>query len=390
MGSVQSSRFDWCATAFVLSLVIPSAGTVERYLGLAGVLAYGIAAPAALVYVHRRGFAAIVSAMTTRHAAVLAGATLVLLVAAFLVGYPIANSGLIGRGSDRDEALNTATTELLEGRYPYYPKTYTGNLITPLPGALIIAAPAVLLGNSAYQNLVWLAAFVATMAWFLRDARSAVVLLLVILGSSPIVASEYVTGGDLLANSLCVLLAVMWLVRLVPDPSVRGWHKALLAVAFGLGLAWRANFGLVVPLVFSALAQRAGLRPALGSMTIAGVTAGAVTLPFYVYDPGGFSPLHTARTFTQFESMFPGAGLVLTGACGLVAGLLAIGRSNAEVFPLLRRCALALLVPVVTVILLGSAQAGTLDLRAAMYGMSALFFGAVGFLPRRDHAGSNA
>src|SRR3990167_9116491 len=84
MGSVQLSRFDWCATAFVLSLVIPSAGTVERYLGLAGVLAYGIAAPAALVYVHRRGFAAIVSAMTTRHAAALAGATPVLLVAAFL------------------------------------------------------------------------------------------------------------------------------------------------------------------------------------------------------------------------------------------------------------------------------------------------------------------
>ena len=62
--------------------------------------------------------------------------TALLLLALFVVVYPRVNTTTPGRGSDRDEALNLAATELLDGRYAYYPATYLGNPISPLPGAI--------------------------------------------------------------------------------------------------------------------------------------------------------------------------------------------------------------------------------------------------------------
>ena len=82
--------------------------------------------------------------------------SLVLLAVAFGVIYPIANRGVSG-GSDRDEALNIAAAALWRGENPYYQRTYLGNVVSPLPGAILLAEPFVAIGNSAYGNLFWLA-----------------------------------------------------------------------------------------------------------------------------------------------------------------------------------------------------------------------------------------
>jgi len=82
-----------------------------------------------------------------------------LLIAAFIVLYPVARSGLFGPGSDRDDALNVALQALLSGHYPYYAQTYLGNPPTPMPGALLLALPFFALGTSAWQNLFWLPVF---------------------------------------------------------------------------------------------------------------------------------------------------------------------------------------------------------------------------------------
>ena len=88
----------------------------------------------------------------TRRRALASGATAGLGLAALsLVG--------CGGGSDSDDALNLATRALLHGEYPYRIRTYLGSPATYLPGSLLLAVPFVLLGNAAYQDLFWLAAF---------------------------------------------------------------------------------------------------------------------------------------------------------------------------------------------------------------------------------------
>src|SRR5262245_14897772 len=176
----------WTAAAFALSLALPSTAVAQTYLDVTGVVAYLVLAGVALFWIHAR-LPLIARALTTKRAYVVAAVILGALVVLFAVGYPLANSGRFGRGSDRDEAMNLAATELLHGRYPYYPRTYTGNQISPLPGAVVLAVPAMLLGNTAYQNLFWLGAFVAGAAWLFNDLSAAVVLMAAILAASPTV-----------------------------------------------------------------------------------------------------------------------------------------------------------------------------------------------------------
>jgi hypothetical protein len=73
--------------------------------------------------------------------------------------YEVVQSGRFGGGSDSDDALVTGVYELAAGRYPYYVKTYLGNPISPLPGALILAAPFVAVGCVALAHVFWLFVF---------------------------------------------------------------------------------------------------------------------------------------------------------------------------------------------------------------------------------------
>jgi hypothetical protein len=384
----RARAFD--SGAFAVLLVVPSLAVVERYLGLAGVLVYVVCAFPLGVLLHRHLISRIASRLTARAAYSLAIAAIAILIVAFAIGYPLANSGVVGPGSDRDEALNIATGAFLRGEYPYYERTYLGNRISPLPGALVIAIPAVLLGNSAYQNLFWLVVFSVTASRLLRDIRLAVVLLLALLATCPILASEYVTGGDLLANSLYVTCAVIWLMHAVTRGDTGGRSAFGYAAFLGLTLASRVHFVLILPVLFSGIRHVASARRAFECVAVAATVFAVLTVPFYLYDPAGFAPLHTARTFSQFQSMFPGASLILAGLCGAVALLAAASPRTADLFAVLRRCALVLVFPAILVVAIGSIQSGGWDLRAAMYGMTALFFGAVGLAARWIHAGSNA
>src|SRR5260370_38096939 len=73
--------------------------------------------------------------------------------------YPKGKVQMGGRGSGGDDGLNLGVNELLNGRHPYSVRTYLDNPISPLPGAILLAIPFVLVGSSAYQNLFWLGVF---------------------------------------------------------------------------------------------------------------------------------------------------------------------------------------------------------------------------------------
>jgi len=376
-----SPRLDLSFVGFALSLLIPSTAQIQKYFGVVGVAIYIAIASSALLIVCRYVFTRFASTVTDKQVLWLIAATFLILLAVFLVVYPLANSGIVGVGSDRDEALNSATTDLLKGRYPYYGKIYTGNRISPLPGSLVLAVPFVLLGNSAYQNFFWLFAFLISMNSYLKNRWAALLLLWVILALSPVVLQELVTGGDLLANSLYVLLSVLWMVSAICQPGFNSWGKSLLAVLLGVGLASRANFILLLPLVFSALIQSVGWKSATKYGAITCLTIGVMTVPFYLHDPQGFSPLHTANKLAQFQTILPFAGIILPLATGIIAIILSFHYTNGSLHVLLRNCAIVLAFPVLSGFILQSIAVQNLNFGFTGFGLAFLFFGTVAFWP---------
>jgi hypothetical protein len=371
------------ALGFTASLLLPSIVVIHKYLGYAGVVVYVAIAGTALMALHGR-FDRIAARLTMRRAAVLAAVIACGLVVAFAVGYPLANSGIIGPGSDRDEHLNMGARELIEGRFPYYqigPWPYN-SIISQMPGALLMAIPFVLLGNGSYGNFLWLAVFVAAAARVGPGFRTAVLLLALILATAPIVLNEFVIGGDLLGNAIYVLVFTLAVVELVPRGDFGAWQKVAAALALGVGLSSRGQFLLVLPLVSAALARRAGAAAAAGYTAIVCAGFAAVTVPFVLYDPAAFSPFDTAG-FLQSDYLPSWWKYLMAGACG-VAAVAAALRPGVDARPvLLRRCAGVLAMPVVIAAALRSYDTGTLDLGMLGYGLSFLFFGALGYAPRR-------
>lgn len=380
--TLPTSNLNWSLVGFALSLLIPSTAVFQKYLGITGVVAYiTIAFFALLLFAKYRYIPGkLASKVTEKQTFWLAVMTVVIVLIAFVVVYPVANSGIVGGGSDGDEALNTATTELLHGRYPYYPRTYLGNPISPLPGALLFAIPFVLLGNSAYQNFFWLIVFIIAMKSYLKDGYLALLLLWVIFALSPIVLYQFLIGSDYISNSIYILLLMLWMVTSISQTHLSSWKKALLAFLLGIGLSSRANFILLLPLIFSAMVQQVGWRSAAKYTAITIITFVVITVPFYLYDPQGFSPLHTANKLGQFQSIIPLAGLVIPLSTGILALTLAFFQSKSRNFSiLLRNCTIVLAFPVLCGILFSMIKSGKIDLSFASFGTFFLFFGAVAF-----------
>jgi hypothetical protein len=362
-----------------LSLILPSAWVAQKYLGLCGAASYAVLASAILFLGHRYLFEPLAARMTNARAVFLAVATFALLIACFALVHPVADGAVPGRGSDRDDALNMATWALLKGHFPYYGRTYLGSYLTPMPGALMLAAPFVVLGDSAWQSFFWLFAFLLVARRTTGDLGRSLILLWVCLSLSPGVLHELVTGGDLLANGIYVLVFIVLLFEAVAAPSPRAWKKAGAAVLLGIGLSSRANFALVLPLVFSALARTAGWRAAAGYLAVTCATLASITLPFYLYDPASFTPLWSAGELGAFDATLPHAEVVIPLAAGAVALALSFRRGNGRLPVLLAHCAAGLAVPVLAGAALEIIEARRIELGFLGFGLCFTFFGALAF-----------
>ena len=90
-----------------------------------------------------------------------------LLAGAFDALYPISLRHTLNRGSDREDALRIELDAMRHHLYPYDARTFLGNPPTPLPGAMLLAAPFYAIHHIAWQNFLWLALFfVFTARWF--------------------------------------------------------------------------------------------------------------------------------------------------------------------------------------------------------------------------------
>ena len=250
-------------------LFVSSAGSIQKYAGtpvaIASLPLFLVAAVALLPRLERA-----VSRCSVRLALFAAAAGLLFLAIALVVIYPHVNVHTLGNGSDRDDAADIGARRLLDGEYPYGPLTYLGNPISQLPGALALAAPFVeALGHSAYANVFWLAVLIVVVVVVGRPLPASVAIVAAAIVLSPGVLREYLTGGDLIANTIYVAAASVGVFRLAAHRR----SGPLAALALGVTLASRANFSLLLIPLTVALARRYGLRRACALVAVAALTA---------------------------------------------------------------------------------------------------------------------
>jgi hypothetical protein len=379
----DTSRKVRTFAGLVFCLVVPSFGVIQKYFGNSGLLIYVVAATAILWLAYRYLAELFLLRLSERQAQLLAVATFVALTLVFALVFPRANVHIAGRGADADDALNLAVGELLHGRYPYYVQTYLQNAIANFPGAILLAAPFVLLGNSAYQNLFWFGVFFFAVSRFTRSWRRGLILVWALLILSPVVMNYVVTGGDDLANSIYVLVFMLLTVRWVSNADAPAWKRVLSALLLGISLSSRANFLLVMPQMFAALTMKAGWRLALRYSAVTLAAVAAVTIPFWIIDPAGFTPLRAqSHKVAEFQGILPFAGLVVPALGGSIALVLAWQSLRHRRETWLRDCAIVQAFLVVCVVTLSVIQTGTLSLIETSYGVFFLFFGVMAFGPK--------
>lgn len=389
METKRSLYKNWALYGFTLSLTIPSIGQVQKYLGNLGVLFY-LAIVTILIFILFRYkiISFFLKTLTEKQAFYICLATLLCLMVIFFNVYPLVNSGIVGGGSDRDEDNTIAAIELLHGRYPYYVKTYLGNRITHFPGALMLSIPFVVLGNSAYQNFFWLLIFVITARYYLKSWRLSLFLLWTILFLSPIVMQELVSGGDLISNGIYVLTSMFFLVDAVSGERVSQYKGILCSVLLGIGLSSRMNFIFVLPLLFSCILQNTQPSVSFKYIVLTCIICATVTVPFYLYNPEGFSPLYgQLHKISKFEFLLPSATIILLGIGTIISLALSFMHMKNDCVVLFKNCAIVQAFFVLSCIVLETLQSRRLNLILSGYGLSFLFFGTLAFLEglKRDY-----
>lgn len=227
-----------------------------------------------------------------------------------------------------------ALSELAGGRYPYAATTYLQNPITPLPGALVLAAPfRFLLGTAAWQNVAWTALLLPVLngGWRLRPGPTVLWLLTVVYGLE--VWREFLIGDDLVTGAVPALAAVAWTLRVATPPSVRspgadtasdGSAPFLTAAAVALGVTTctRPHLALVVVVVAVAVGLRAGRRRGLFVGVVAAAVWAVLVVPFLLGGLARFSPLHVAAKVTAQRGLSVGIVVIALGAALLLGAVL--------------------------------------------------------------------
>lgn len=318
-GLAPASAKETTTSLLVLSALVTfaSSGFVQKYAGTAGVLGY-LAAVTAVLFLTRRA-SGWISGFCEKHFGILAGLCSVILIAGFVVTHPMEDSRGPGKSSDRDEGLNLAVNRLLRGETPYYPPNPEAGPLSVLPGSVAMAVPFVAAGDSSYQNLFWLPVFLLVAWRYLADKTAALLLLAVPLGISPSLLYEFVSGGDLITNSIFVAVFLLFAIHAWTTDSGTPWLRIAACVMLGIALASRANFVLLIPPFAALIWRKSGFRAALLASVLTGIVVLAVTVPFYLNDPAGFTPFLSKQKLAVADSKLPAASTLLVGATALAS-----------------------------------------------------------------------
>lgn len=199
----------------------------------------------------------------------------VTLAAAFAVLYPISLRHTLNSGSDREDALRVELEAVRHHQNPVDARTFLHNPPTPLPGAMLLAAPFYAIGRIAWQNLMWYALFFLFAIRFFRYRATALFFLAVFLLLAPANFSDFTSGGDYLTNFFYVAIALALFAWSLDKPSL----VCLPAAAFlGVVLSSRGIYVLALIPLFALTIQRVSLTRALLLFAIVLTASVAVTL----------------------------------------------------------------------------------------------------------------
>jgi hypothetical protein len=203
---------------------------------------------------------------------------------AFAVLYPISLRHTLNRGSDREDALRIELNAVVHHQYPYDARTFLGNPPTPLPGAMLLAAPFYAIGHIAWQNFLWLALFFAFTTRFFRFRATALFFLATFLLFAPADLSDFTSGGDYLTNFFYVAIAVALFAHSLNRPLTAAIPGAIF---LGITLSSRALYPLIlIPLLALALQRTPDSRPRTAALfAIVLAAAAAITLPIFTPHP---------------------------------------------------------------------------------------------------------
>lgn len=301
-------------------------GEVWNVGGAATALGYGLTVTAATLvlrpWVAERLGRAPAWVLPALVAVVVAGLT-----AAFVVGVPPLYRDALGVGSDRADALGVALSRLADGLYPYGATTYLGNPITPLPGALLLAAPFWgATGYAGWQNPVWLLLLLAVLRGRrpLR-ARPTLTWVLVAVGGLEVLR-EFLVGDDLVTGAVPAVAALAWTLRVADGRSTAA--VAAVAMVLGVTTCTRPHLVLVLVVVFAAVGVRAGARRALLVGGCAGLAWVVLIVPFLLGGLARFSPLHVVAKVTGDRAVTVGIVVVALVAVVLLVAALAAARPS--------------------------------------------------------------
>jgi hypothetical protein len=192
--------------------------------------------------------------------------------------------------NDSYSALLTGCTQITHLHFPYYAHSSLGNPISPMPGALLLALPFQVAGRVSLQNIFWVAIFMWFATRFFRLRSTALAFLLIILANAHTLVN-ILAGADYPINWIYVCVAAVLFVRATKQGGF--WIFAACSVLLGLALSSRPTYLLVFPpLLLAHLWQRMGGIAAVLRLALPLSVTAAATLPFYLYDPAHFTPLH--------------------------------------------------------------------------------------------------
>lgn len=301
-----------------LITVLPSLPIALNSGGVRGAILYAALVPASFATLAIiEGIPDLAERVRRFERAVVALAVLAL-VLAFIVRYPMSQAGLLGVGTDRDEALDIGVERLLAGLFPYHARTYMGVPLTPLPGAMLLAMPFHLMGAAAWQNLLWMPVGLFLLVDAARGLRTRAPLAVVALFGNLTVLQDHTHGGDLGVNSVYAA-AALWLVHRAgsaeaPRPALLAVAAAVLAVA----VVSRPVFAVAAVVGAAFVTGRQGPRAGAVFAAVLTAAAAALLLPFLLHDPAAVLPRHL---LSKLPPGWEGTAFAMTAAGLLVAAL---------------------------------------------------------------------
>ena len=207
---------------------------------------------------------------------------LVALSIAFSVLYPRTLRQPLSARSDRRMPCGSSFTAVRQHNYPYDARTFLRNPPTPLPGAMLLAAPFFAVQHIAWQSILWLALFFVFTIRFFRYRATALLFLALFLLFAPANLYDFVSGGDYQTNFFYVAIAVALLAQSL-DRSTPSYLSA--ALFLGIVLSSRGIYVLIFPPLAAFALQRTSRSRFLISFAVVLAAAAAVTLPVFTPHP---------------------------------------------------------------------------------------------------------